>query len=256
MKLHFDTDTGIGTAARMGLIVLEADETLEPEFTLLNQRQDISIYHNRIKMATQITPQTLAAMEAELPLAAGMFPDCGMDVIGYGCTSAATVIGPARVKSAIQKTQSQAKVTEPLSALIAACNTLGLKKIGFLTPYVPEVSKLMIQRLEEAGISITGFASFEESDDRVVARISPNAILNGIKAVATAGPCDGVIAACTNLRVVQIAKQAEAEIAMPVLSSNLALAWHMMHLVGIDPKAPEFGTLMAGSSRGAHPYTV
>ncbi|MDO7660304.1 MAG: hypothetical protein MUQ50_09810 [Paracoccaceae bacterium] len=43
MKLHFDTDTGIGTAARMGLIVLEADETLEPEFTLLNQRQDISI---------------------------------------------------------------------------------------------------------------------------------------------------------------------------------------------------------------------
>ena len=75
MKLHFDTDTGIGTAARMGLIVLEADETLEPEFTLLNQRQDISIYHNRIKMATQITPQTLAAMEAELPLAAGMFPD-------------------------------------------------------------------------------------------------------------------------------------------------------------------------------------
>ena len=147
-------------------------------------------------------------------------------------------------------------MSEPLSALIAACHHLRLKNIGFLTPYIPEISQLMIQRLREADITVAGFASFEETDDRVVARISPNAILAGIKSVAQAAPCDGVIAACTNLRVAQIAAQAEAEIGLPVLSSNLALAWHMMHLIGLKANSPEFGTLMSMPSHApSAPFT-
>lgn len=62
---------------------------------------------------------------------------------------------------------------------------------GFVTPYLPEVSQTMRDRLETAGFSIAGFGSFEEGgDDRVVARISEEAIAKAAIRVAEAAPCD------------------------------------------------------------------
>jgi maleate isomerase len=45
--------------------------------------------------------------------------------------------------------------------------------------------------------------------------------------------CDAVFVSCTNLRVAEIAEEAERRIGRPVLSSNLALAWHMLTLAGL-----------------------
>jgi maleate isomerase len=71
-------------------------------------------------------------------------------------------------------------VTDPLSAIIAACEALNVKKLGFLTPYVAEVSAQMREKLETSGRSVVAFGSFEESEDRVVAKISESSILSAI----------------------------------------------------------------------------
>ena len=244
MKLHAKTDSGIGTRATFGVIVLQADETLEPEFARLMDLPGIALYHSRIRMSPEINAETLRGMKADLPLAAAMFPAAArFDVIGYGCTSAATVIGPEGVRDAIQSVHPDALVTEPLSALVAGCEALDLKRVAFLTPYVPDVSARMRARLEADGLSLSAFASFEESDDRVVARITEESILRGIEHVAGMASCDGVIVACTNLRVANIAAKAEAKLGIPVLSSNLALSWHMLKLAGISAPRPAFGRL-------------
>ncbi|MGB3147797.1 MAG: Asp/Glu racemase [Paracoccaceae bacterium] len=243
MDLHFDRDEGIGTRANLGVIVLQTDETLEPELAKLTAAPGVALYHNRIAMQNQVTAETLAQMEADLPISAGLFPALDFDVIGYGCTSAATVIGPDRVAAAIRQARPEAKVTDPLSAVIAACRALSIKRIGFVTPYVADVSARMRGKLEEAGFTISAFGSFNEGDDRVVARISPASIIAAIRAVNDAAPCDAVYVACTNLRVAGIAEEAEAVIGKPVLSSNLALAWHMQVLAGLSPARPGFGAL-------------
>ena len=178
MKLNAKTDNGIGTRATFGVIVLQADETLEPEFARLMDLPGIALYHSRIHMSPEINAETLRGMKADLPLAAAMFPSAAhFDVIAYGCTSAATVIGPEGVRDAIQSVHPDALVTEPLSALVAGCKALDVKRVAFLTPYVPDVSARMRTRLEASGLSLSAFASFEESDDRVVARITEASIL-------------------------------------------------------------------------------
>ena len=91
-------------------------------------------------------------------------------------------------------------------------------------------------KLELAGIEIAGFGSFEEGNDRVVARITGASILRAVEAVAAQTPCDAVFVACTNLRCLDVLAEAEARIGRPVISSNLALAWHMLHLAGIDAR--------------------
>ena len=166
-------------------------------------------------------------------------------MIGYGCTSASTVIGSEKVARAIQTVFPDAKVSDPLAAIIAAGKSLGAKRLGFVTPYVPEVSARMRQRLEDAGFEIAGFGSFEEGNDRVVARITKASILSAVETVAAQAPCDAIFVSCTNLRCLDVITAAEDRVGVPVLSSNLALAWHMLQLAGVADARPQLGRLFA-----------
>lgn len=244
MKLEFDTDQGIGTAATLGVIVLKADETLEPELARISDIPGVALYHSRIPMQNEVTPETLARMEADLPTSASLLPaSAEFDVIGYGCTSASTVIGSDKVARAIQSVFPHTKVTDPLAALIAAGHHVGAQKIGFITPYVPEVSAQMRDKLQDAGFEISGFGSFEEGDDRIVARISERSIVEAAKSVAEQSDCDTIMIACTNLRCLRVIQEIEQSTGITTLSSNQALGWHMLKLAGLTVGRPEFGRL-------------
>lgn len=246
MKLDFQTDDGIGTRANLGVIVLETDETLEHEFARIMKRAGVALYHSRISMVPEIQPNTLARMEQDLPASARLLPpSLAFDAIGFGCTSASAVIGSDNVANAIKTACPDANVTDPLAALIAAGRHFGVRKLGFVTPYVAEVSAGMRGKLEDAGFEIAGFGSFEEGNDRVVARISEASILQAIEDVAAQSPCDAVVVSCTNLRCLNVIPQAEAKIGVPVLSSNQALAWHMLRLAGVEETSSQFGRLLS-----------
>ncbi|NIZ60686.1 Asp/Glu racemase [Sedimentitalea sp. CY04] len=244
MKLDFETDKGIGTRATLGTIVLSTDETLEPEFAQMTALDGVALYHSRIPMVTEIRADTLQQMERDLPASARLLPSSlDFDVIGYGCTSAATVIGQAGVARAINSIFPQAKVTDPLTAIIAAANALGAKRLGFITPYIPDVSLRMRNKLEGAGFEIVAFGSFEESDDRVVARITPTSISAAIDQVTKNSDCDAVVAACTNLRCLGVINEVEQKTGTPVITSNQALSWHMLRLADITEPQRGFGKL-------------
>ncbi len=238
MKLPFSLDKGIATEAAFGLIVLQADETLEAEFRGLFQRPGLALYHARIPSAAKVTADTLKQMEEALPRTASLLPSKGpLDVVAYACTSGATIIGTDRVAAAIQTQHPRAEITDPISAVIAACAHLGVRKLGFVTPYVAEVSKAMRALLERNALAITAFGSFDRSEEAVVARISTQSVRDAICTVGGADDVDAVFASCTNLRSFDIIDKAEALIGKPVISSNQALAWHMFRLAGL-PSPP------------------
>ncbi len=244
MKLEFETDGGIGTRANLGVIVLETDETLESEFARIMALPGVALYQSRIPMAPEVRQDTLARMERDIPASARLLPpSLDFDVIGFGCTSASTVIGSENIARAVQTVCPKAHVTNPLAAIIAACRHLGAVKLGFVTPYVADVSAGMRAKLEQAGLEIAGFGSFEEGNDPIVARITEGSILNVIETIADQAPCDAVFVSCTNLRCLDVIPRAEERIGVPVLSSNQVLGWHMLRLAGIEDTNPGFGKL-------------
>lgn len=243
MKLDFDTDDGMGSRLRAGLIVLETDETMENELRQLFSAPGVSLNHARIPSDPQVTPETLARMEADLTPTAAQLPR-DMAVIGYGCTSGATIIGQDRVAQLVRQAQPGAFVTNPITAVMAACRHLGAHKIGLLTPYVPSVTSAMQGLLQRSGFEVSAVASFEQSSEATVARITEASTLAGIKQVA-AQDCDIVFASCTNLRTFGIINEAEAVTGKPVISSNLALGWHMLNAEARAPAGTGPGRLFA-----------
>ncbi|MAD94827.1 MAG: Asp/Glu racemase [Rhodobacteraceae bacterium] len=236
MAQAFETDAGFGDA--IGLVVLSTDETMEPELASVFSPSHVPIYHSRIRFEEEVTPETLGSMEEDLPGSVGLLSNnVNFGAIGYGCTSGATVIGPDRIAALINSVHPDVSVTNPISAVIAALHALGAKKIGFITPYVADVSAMIRSLLEKNGFEIVEFLSFEEIRDSVVARISEASTLNAIKELGESD-CDVVFLSCTNLRAFGIIEEAEAAIGRPVISSNSALAWHLARLVGKDVSGP------------------
>jgi maleate isomerase len=242
-RLGFRTDHGAGAWARIGLLVLESDQTMEAEVRLLTDLPDVAIYHARLANDVEVTPKTLSKMEAELPVAARLIPqDMGLKAIGYGCTSGATIIGEGRVSQIMNAVHPSVLSTNPLTAAKAALRTLGVRRLGLVTPYAPDVTQAMQTKFDAAGIEVTLVGSFYESDDRVVGRIDEKSILDAALAVGQ-GDCDGVFISCTSLRTAGIIEQAEQRLGKPVTASNHALAWHLLRLAGVGDTRDGYGRL-------------
>jgi maleate isomerase len=238
MAQAFEVDKGYGDGGALGLIVLSTDETMEPELASVFAPAGVPVFHSRIPSQPDVTPETLAQMEADLPAAATLLPRViSFGAIGYGCTSGATIIGADKVEAIVQRAHPGVPVTNPITAVMAACRALGAKKIGFLTPYVADVSGAMRALLEKNGFEIAAFASFEEGQERVVARISEASVLAAVVDLGRS-ECDVVFTSCTNLRAFHVIEQAEAAIGKPVISSNSALCWHMARLAGRKVAGP------------------
>jgi maleate isomerase len=247
--LEFTTDNGLGARARLGLIVLQTDQTIEHELSgILGAQNDVALYVARIPNAMEVSPDTLRQMAVDLPYTAGLLPpQFGFDVVGYACTSGATMIGEERVDELIRGMHPLARTTNPISACKAAFAALGLKRIALVTPYPVDVTMEMQANLQAAGFETTAVATFGQSDDFTVARISTDSILRAVTHIGARNDCDGVFVSCTSLRALQIIGEAEGAIGKPVISSNQALAWHMMRLAGLSGGPVDAGRLFETS---------
>ncbi|MEM7439598.1 MAG: Asp/Glu racemase [Pseudomonadota bacterium] len=242
-RAEFSLDDGFSDQA-FGLIVLASDETLEPELAPLFAKAGRTLYHSRIPSAPNVTPETLAQMELDLPSTASLFPaKSDLSAIGYGCTSGSTVIGSERVAALVQSSCPNIPVTNPLDASLAAFAACGAQRIAVLTPYREDVTQALLAAFEAHGLSIVAVQSFEQENETTVARISEKSVAQTLVALGQA-PCDAVFASCTNLRSFSVIADVEATIGKPAITSNSALAWHMAQLGGAALPGP--GQIFAG----------
>ncbi len=243
VELAFESDEGFGHRARIGLIVLESDQTVEAELRRIDLK-GVDWYHTRIANQLDVTRETLTAMEEGLPAAAALLPrEFGFDAIGYACTSAATLIGESGVTKAIRSAHPGIACTNPISAAVAAFESLGVIRIGVVTPYTADVTVPIVEHFESAGLTVTAVGSFLEPSDLVVGRISERSIADAARHIAELEECDSVFISCTSLRSFGIVEDLEAELGIPVVSSNLALLWRLLRLAGVDDDVPGLGTL-------------
>lgn len=243
--LDYNFTDKIGSRATLGLVVLQTDETIEHDLHRILPSEGVALYASRIANDEEVTGDTLAAMAEKLPTSAGLFPNAlAFDVVGYGCTSGTSVIGPDNVARLVRQGCDATHVTEPVSALVAACQALGIKSLGFVSPYIEEVNNTLRGVLEGQGISSPVFGSFNESIDANVARIDGPSIITGACQIG-AQDVDAVFLSCTNLRTLDVIDQIENTLNKPVLASNQVLAWHMAKLAGLATKGLGPGRLFA-----------
>ena len=243
--LPFKTDGGIATRARIGLIVLATDYTIEEEWRrIYTPLTGVALYQSRILNDQRITPETLRAMEPRIAQSTDVIlPGSELDVVAYGCTSASMAIGEEKVFEKIRSVRPNAKCTTPITAAFAAFRAMGARRIGVLTPYRADVNRIVADYIRARGFEVPVFGSFNEENDGIVARITPKSIEAGIDTIKKKAAIDAVFVSCTSIRLAAAAARIENEIGLPVTSSNHAMAWHALRLAGIEDSMPQWGRL-------------
>jgi maleate isomerase len=189
---------------------------------------DAPLYVTRVPSAPEVTSETLQQMANEISGAAALLPQAAeFSAIGYGCTSGTAQIGPDQIDALVKAGAPTAAVTEPVSALIAACKHLGIKRLAFLSPYIAEVSGRLREVLDGEGVATPVFGSFSEGIEEKVVRIDGPSIINAALDMCKDADVDGLFLSCTNLRTLNVIAPLEAALDIPVLSSNLVLGWHL-----------------------------
>lgn len=224
------------TLPRLGLIVLQVDETIEQDFRRLFPPDVTRLYVSRVPSGAELTPDSIATMESALPAAASLLPSVQkLDVVGYACTSGTTLIGAARVRELVAGATRTQAVTDPLSAALAQCHALGLGRVGIVSPYIASVAKPIREAFTAAGIHVPNMVSFGEEIEARVSRIAPESLAEAARELACSRNLDGIFLSCTNLRTLDILAPLARELGLPVLSSNQCLAWHMAKLARLTP---------------------
>ena len=245
-NLPFTTGDGISARARIGVVVLASDYTVEHEFRSLLDLPGVACFHARIENSPAITPETLAAMGPRITDTVNrILPGDYLDVVAYGCTSASTVLGVEVVTEKIHAARPDARATNPVSAAFAAFDALGARRIAVLTPYRRDVNEHVRACIEGGGYQVPVFGSFNEEMDPVVAAIDEKSLREAVITITTGREVDAVFVSCTSVRIAAIVPALEEELGLAVTSSNHAMAWHCLRLAGVDDRRAELGRLYA-----------
>ena len=81
---------------------------------------------------------------------------------------------------------------------------------------------------------VTAMSSFNIDDDKIVGQISPDSIQAACEDIGRLDEVEAVFVSCTSMRVIERITFIEQKIGKPVVSSNLAVAWHALQLANID----------------------
>ena len=239
------TDVSLDTIAplgRVGLLALATDYNSEQDLRRIFP-DGIEIFTNRIKNANPTTIDNLRAMAGDITRAAqGILPELGVDAMIYGCTSGTIAIGTNSINELVHAAWPGIPVTNPVVAAQAAFKAFGAHKISVLTPYLEEVNYEMGQHFVEQGYDLLNIAGFGFANDIEMTSISPETIYRG--ALEVCDPqADLLFISCTALRSSLAIARIEKDLGKPVVTSNQALAWHVLQLLGKTVEVQGFGSL-------------
>lgn len=235
--------------ARIGLLVPFTNTNLEPDFALMAP-PGLSVHVARlggydadaIPDAAQMAGLGASDMEEPLRLLAGVRPG----VVIYGCTSATLTHGPAfdRALAARIGERSGAGTVTAAGALIHALGTLGVRRVGFASPYVPAINDMAIAYLSDMGVRVVARSDVATTlDNEGQGAMTPEAVSDLARA-ADHPAAEALVLSCTDMRSVEVLAELERTLGKPVISSNQAMMYQALEMLGLGLPIAGFGRLL------------
>ena len=235
--------------ARFGVLVPFTNTNLEPDMMLLRP-DGVSLHvarlggydEDEIPDETQMQGLGAADLDEPLRLLRGVRPD----VIFYGCTSATLTHGPAfdRALAARIAADCGASTVTAAGALVSALAAIGATKIGFASPYVPAINDMAVDFLATMGVLTVARSEVAGTlDNTGQGALDPEAVL-ALGRAADHPEAEALVLSCTDMRSVEIIDRLERAVGKPVITSNQAMVFEALRLMGSDARIEGYGRLL------------
>lgn len=185
-----------------------------------------------------------AALVEDIEAHARLLADARVDLIALNCTAASMVAGAESVNRRIQAATG-IRSTSTIEAVMAALSAARLRRFALMTPYVPEVVAAETEFFKSQGLSVAAHAGLPCEDPVAQGSIPAERWLELARSLRDTA-CDGLLVSCAGIQIAPVLGSIEQELGRPVITSNQALVWHCLRLLGLPERPAGFGALLAG----------
>ena len=164
------------------------------------------------------------------------------DGIAYYCATISFVRGPGgdrRLADGIAAA-TDLPVTTTGTAMVAAFQALGLKRIAVASPYLPEVEAMFADFIRHHGVAVVASESLHLPEDH---SIVPAQVMAEVAVAADRPDAEAVFIGCSGQRLARHLERLERRLGKKVLSANQVTGWHLLRLLGRRERIPQLGCL-------------
>jgi maleate isomerase len=211
--------------------------------------------HNRLsRPEAALTKESLVAMGESAMRAARDLAMARPEVILYACTSGSFLEGvgnEARIAERITALTGIPAVTTS-TAVVEALRAVGARRVFMVTPYPEEVDRHELTFLAHYGFEVPAYDSFRcQVSAEILAIASEQVAAMVLRNRERVLSCDAVFVSCTNLLALDQVERLEAELDLPVVTSNQASLWATLRRLGIATDGIACGRLFRLGERPA-----
>jgi maleate isomerase len=235
-----------GWRARIGFLVPPGNPTVEPEMTELAP-PGVSVHFTRLSATGTAgahagqdarTRQQIASLDDATNLLAMIRPQA----IVLAHTATSYTLGRDAEAALIARLEAAAgtRVLTAFAGVVQALRHLGVRRIGYATPYDATLTERGRTHLIAHGFDVVGMARLEHV--RNIYEETP-ARAYAIGRQADHPDAEAVFLSGTGMPTLSILQALEDDLGKPVLSAASAMMWAALRAAGVSARQPGYGRL-------------
>lgn len=206
---------------RVGLLVPAGDSVMEPDLWRGLPRR-LTLHVTRMALESATVDAERKMLDEELDPAARRIAQVAPDLVVFGCTSAAAILGwegEADIARRVERVTACRCLTV-MEAAIEEISPHAPERLLLVTPYIDEINERLGATFRAAGFPVCGISGMGLVSEARIGAVRPREIRRfAVEAARRAAP-DCVFVSCTTFRALEAAQAIQDDLAIPVVTSN------------------------------------
>jgi maleate cis-trans isomerase len=238
-------------AVRLGVVVPSSNVVMEPELTRMAP-PSVSLHHTRAwyRFGSKTDPRPLdplPELAEDTVRAVPLLAAAGVRAIASGSTAGSCFGGDAFEEELVRRMEAQAegvRAVTPSGAVVRALRALGARTVSVATSYLDALTEREVAFLQARGFEVVSAHGMRVADGGDMASI-PEADTDAFVRAHADRSADALFVSCTNLHTAGLIERWEADLGLPVVTSNAATLWALLGLAEVDDGVAGYGALLA-----------
>jgi maleate isomerase len=230
-----------GRAGAFGILTPQGNPTVEPEMRILLQPAS-AMFVSRLTSRSASLRQRLIDYGARLDESLAGFDGLDLDAVGFACTGSSYLVDPADAARRLDEIQAEKgyQVVTAAKAISDALKSLGVGAIALISPYPEWLTVASREHWERSGIRVTIVLQLSAGAGEAhgIYGLTTPVLLARTKDFVPLG-AEAILVSGTGMPSLRTILALEPSSQLPVLSSNLCLAWALARLSGQGAPGPE-----------------